>query len=117
MCGSQLPPPFTHAAAAAAPAAAFIDSDEYLVISDGVTPDLPTLLAPYEGYGGLAINWRMFGSSRRCCWRCCCCWGGGPWMVQRQGRVKGRAVPGWGRDRRLMLLTRSTRMPFPSPPP
>lgn len=27
--------------------------------------DLPTLLREYEAYGGLAVNWRMFGSGRR----------------------------------------------------
>ncbi|PSC70849.1 hypothetical protein C2E20_5610 [Micractinium conductrix] len=41
---------------------AFIDSDEFLVITDG-TPDLPTLLRDYERYGGLAANWRILGSS------------------------------------------------------
>ena len=42
--------------------AAFIDADEFLVPMDG-TPDLPTLLRDYERYGGLAVNWRMFGSN------------------------------------------------------
>lgn len=44
------------------PAAAFTDIDEFLVITDS-TPDLPTLLQDYEGYGGVAANWRSFGSS------------------------------------------------------
>ena len=48
--------------AATAPGAAFIDVDEFLVIMDD-SPDLPSLLRDYEGYGGLAVNWRMFGSS------------------------------------------------------
>lgn len=43
-------------------AAAYIDIDEFFVFYDS-TPDLPTLLHEYEGYGGLAVNWRMFGSS------------------------------------------------------
>ena len=38
--------------------------DEFLVVMDG-SPDLPSLLREYEGYGGLAVNWRMFGSSER----------------------------------------------------
>ncbi|EFN58057.1 hypothetical protein CHLNCDRAFT_142313 [Chlorella variabilis] len=41
---------------------AYIDIDEFFVFYDS-TPDLPTLLHEYEGYGGLAVNWRMFGSS------------------------------------------------------
>ncbi|PSC70639.1 glycosyltranserase family 2 [Micractinium conductrix] len=40
----------------------FTDVDEFVVISDG-TPDLPTLLRDYEGYGALASTWRMFGSN------------------------------------------------------
>jgi hypothetical protein len=44
--------------------AAFIDVDEFLVIMDG-SPDLPSLLREYEGCGGLAVNWRMFGSSEK----------------------------------------------------
>ncbi|PSC70518.1 hypothetical protein C2E20_5985 [Micractinium conductrix] len=40
----------------------FTDIDEFLVITDS-TPDLPTLLQDYEGYGGVAANWRSFGSS------------------------------------------------------
>ncbi|KAI3437702.1 hypothetical protein D9Q98_000151 [Chlorella vulgaris] len=41
---------------------AFIDSDEYFVITDG-TASLPDLMADYEQYGGLAANWRIMGSS------------------------------------------------------
>ena len=41
--------------------AAFIDADEFLLLTDG-TPDLPTLLRGYEHHGGLAVNWRMFGA-------------------------------------------------------
>ncbi|PSC69336.1 acid phosphatase Vanadium-dependent haloperoxidase [Micractinium conductrix] len=40
----------------------YIDMDEFLVITDK-TPDLPTLLRDYEGYGGVGVNWRQFGSS------------------------------------------------------
>lgn len=42
--------------------AGYIDMDEFLVITDK-TPDLPTLLRDYEGYGGVGVNWRQFGSS------------------------------------------------------
>lgn len=41
---------------------AFIDVDEFLILRDG-TPDIPTLLRGYEQYGGLVVNWVMFGSS------------------------------------------------------
>ncbi|PSC75223.1 hypothetical protein C2E20_2025 [Micractinium conductrix] len=51
----------------------FFDADEYLVIRGGAhcevtssvdgTPDLPPLLRDYEGYGALAVTWRMFGSN------------------------------------------------------
>lgn len=41
---------------------AFIDVDEFLMLRDG-TPDMPALLRDYEQYGGLAVNWIMFGSS------------------------------------------------------
>ncbi|KAI7840766.1 hypothetical protein COHA_005580 [Chlorella ohadii] len=40
---------------------AFIDTDEFLVLRDG-TPDLPTLLKDYMEYGGLVVNWQVFGS-------------------------------------------------------
>ncbi|GAB4813787.1 hypothetical protein N2152v2_000833 [Parachlorella kessleri] len=40
----------------------FVDADEYVMVMDG-SADLPTVLRRYEGYGGLAINWRLFGSS------------------------------------------------------
>ncbi len=42
--------------------AAHIDVDEFFVFQDS-TPNLPMLLHEYESYGGLAINWHMFGSS------------------------------------------------------
>ncbi|PRW59940.1 glycosyl transferase family 2 [Chlorella sorokiniana] len=41
---------------------AFIDSDEFLVLTDG-TPSLPALLADYEDRAGLVLNWRILGSS------------------------------------------------------
>ena len=43
--------------------AAFIDVDEFLVLTDDSVADLPTLLREYEAHGGLAVNWRLFGSS------------------------------------------------------
>ncbi|WP_051694430.1 glycosyltransferase family 2 protein [Desulfohalovibrio reitneri] len=39
---------------------AFIDADEFLIPLD--PPDLPRLLADYDGYGGLGANWVCFGS-------------------------------------------------------
>ncbi|WCT12742.1 glycosyltransferase family 92 protein [Mucilaginibacter jinjuensis] len=41
---------------------AFIDVDEFIVpkLTHG---NLPALLKEYEAYGGLAINWQMFGSA------------------------------------------------------
>eukprot|EP00884_Botryococcus_braunii_P006926 jgi/Botrbrau1/16234/Bobra.0066s0020.1 len=41
----------------------FIDTDEFIVLTDPSVPDLPTLLQEYENYGALAVNWQMFGSS------------------------------------------------------
>ena len=41
----------------------FIDVDEFLVIKDRSVTDLPTLLKRFEGKGGVAVNWRLFGSS------------------------------------------------------
>ncbi|KAK9834899.1 hypothetical protein WJX81_007252 [Elliptochloris bilobata] len=41
---------------------AFMDADEFFVLKDG-TPDLPALLRDYEDFGGLAVNWQLFGSS------------------------------------------------------
>ena len=43
---------------------AFIDADEFLLLRDA-SPSLPILLAGYEDAGGLAVNWRVFGSSGR----------------------------------------------------
>src|SRR4051812_39637693 len=40
---------------------AFIDADEFLVPVK--TDDLRGVLQPFEPHGGLAVNWRMFGSS------------------------------------------------------
>lgn len=41
---------------------AFIDSDEFLMLTDG-TPSLPALLADYDNHAGLVLNWRILGSS------------------------------------------------------
>jgi hypothetical protein len=40
---------------------AFIDADEFIVIANGM--DLPTLMKQYKNYGGLTLNWKVFGSS------------------------------------------------------
>jgi hypothetical protein len=40
---------------------AIIDTDEFLVPIE--TPDLKAFLKPYESYGGVAINWQLFGTS------------------------------------------------------
>ena len=40
---------------------AFVDADEYIVVAGGTS--LPALLAGYVDRGGLALNWRTFGSS------------------------------------------------------
>lgn len=42
---------------------AFIDLDEFLFLRDPNISSLPQLLREYEGYGGLGVNWVMFGSS------------------------------------------------------
>ena len=42
---------------------AFIDVDEFLILRDPSTVTLPALLHDYEEYGGLAVNWVLFGSS------------------------------------------------------
>lgn len=42
---------------------AFIDADEFFVPHDESWTTLPELLKKYETYGGLAVNWRLFGSS------------------------------------------------------
>jgi len=44
------------------PHAGMMDADEFLVIKDG-SPSLPAVLQRYEAFGGLAVNWRLFGSS------------------------------------------------------
>jgi hypothetical protein len=41
---------------------AFLDSDEFLVLT-GASRNIGQLLREYETFGGLAVNWRMFGSS------------------------------------------------------
>jgi len=40
---------------------AVIDIDEFLFCPDG--QDLPTFLIDYEEYGGVCVNWRLFGTS------------------------------------------------------
>jgi hypothetical protein len=40
---------------------AIIDTDEFLVPIE--TTDLKTFLKPYESYGGVAVNWQLFGTS------------------------------------------------------
>lgn len=40
----------------------FIDTDEFIVLKNGCT-DLKEFLIDYEGYGGLGIQWKCFGSS------------------------------------------------------
>jgi glycosyltransferase involved in cell wall biosynthesis len=42
---------------------AFVDADEYLVLT-GENKNITSLLKEYEQFGGLAVNWRVFGSSR-----------------------------------------------------
>lgn len=41
--------------------AAFIDPDEFLVPKKG--DNLPQLLSEFEAFGGLVVNWALFGSS------------------------------------------------------
>jgi hypothetical protein len=41
---------------------AFIDVDEFIVVKDK-TKSIPEFLKNYEQFGGLALNWKMFGSS------------------------------------------------------
>ena len=44
---------------------AFFDVDEFMVFTnpaDSAIDNLPTLLQAYEGHGGLAVSYRMFGS-------------------------------------------------------
>jgi len=42
---------------------AFIDVDEFVVLHDATAPDINAFMARYEAYGGLALNWLIFGSS------------------------------------------------------
>eukprot|EP00891_Asterochloris_glomerata_P005717 jgi/Astpho2/5717/e_gw1.00079.119.1_t len=43
---------------------AFIDIDEFFVLrGTAAGSSLPAFLRQYEGYGGLAVHWRVFGSS------------------------------------------------------
>ena len=60
------PPPIHRFLTTPLPAAAFIDADEFIVPAGADRPaDLPALLRRYERYGGLGLNWRMFGSGAR----------------------------------------------------
>ena len=38
---------------------AFIDVDEFLVITDTTVASLPQLLREYTDYGALAVNWQV----------------------------------------------------------
>ena len=38
---------------------AFIDVDEFLVITDPTVSSLPQLLRDYTDYGALAVNWQV----------------------------------------------------------
>lgn len=40
---------------------AFIDTDEFVIITSGGS--LPELLRPFEAFGGLGLNWLMYGSA------------------------------------------------------
>ena len=42
---------------------AFIDVDEFLFLRDPSLVSIPAMLHQYEEYGGLAVNWVLFGSS------------------------------------------------------
>lgn len=41
---------------------AFIDADEFIVVVNQ-TQSIPTALREFEGYGGVALSWKLFGSS------------------------------------------------------
>ncbi len=41
---------------------AFIDSDEFIVVTNS-TQTIPDILKNYEQFGGVALNWKLFGSS------------------------------------------------------
>lgn len=43
---------------------AFFDTDEFLLLRNRSVKDLPTFLKDYELYGGLVVQWRIFGSNR-----------------------------------------------------
>jgi hypothetical protein len=42
---------------------ALFDVDEFLVLAEGETQNITSLLKGYEQYGGLVVNWRIFSSS------------------------------------------------------
>lgn len=94
------------------PPAAFIDTDEFLVLTDSNVSDLPSLLREFEGHGGLAVNWRIFGSSEELCamavgahaGAASCSWDSTVWRVCRTAAVmKPLFAAG------LQKITRSTR--------
>jgi hypothetical protein len=41
----------------------FLDSDEYIILKDKSQQSLPDFLKDFEMYGGLVLNWMLFGSS------------------------------------------------------
>ncbi|KAL6777479.1 hypothetical protein ACKKBF_B21660 [Auxenochlorella protothecoides x Auxenochlorella symbiontica] len=43
---------------------AFIDADEYLTVREA-NATLVSILADYEAYGGVGVNWRMYGAGGR----------------------------------------------------
>lgn len=42
---------------------AFIDADEFIYLVNNTQPNIENFLKGYESYGGLGLNWVMFGSS------------------------------------------------------
>lgn len=42
---------------------ALIDVDEFIVLHDTFKPDINGFMRQFEGYGGLAVNWVIFGSN------------------------------------------------------
>jgi hypothetical protein len=61
---------------------AFIDMDEFIVFHEQPARDINTFMARYEAYGGLALNWVIFGSSGH--------------KVRSRGWLTGRAGGEWG---------------------
>ena len=42
---------------------AYIDDDEFIVVTDEFNNNIKELLKNYNDFGGLGLNWKMFGSS------------------------------------------------------